>query len=104
MEELREAVHKCPRKPVVGPVAGVPPRTYRLTKIKDPDLLPGSLALAVRETAVIGRKQRTDTEIVIYQVKGSTLSAVYAAGTHVAARTALALHAAQQSARNLDHA
>lgn len=103
MEELREAVHKCPRKAVVGPVAGVPPTTYRLTKIKDPELLPGSLALAVRATAVIGGKQRTETEIVIYQTKGSTLSAVYAAGPHVAASAVLALQAAQQSARNLKH-
>jgi hypothetical protein len=103
MQELREAVQKCPRKPVVGPVAGEPPTTYRLTRIKVPGVVHGSLALAVRETALIGGKHKPQTEIVIYQTKRSTLSAVYAAGARVAASTALALQAAQQSARNLSH-
>lgn len=100
LAELRAAVRSCPTKPVTGPVAGVGPVRYRVTKIAAPGLR-NALALHVRITGKI-RGEAVDLRATfVYQVRGSTLSAVYAYGNAADARRTLALKAAAASARNL---
>ncbi len=86
---------------MVGPVAGTPAIAYRLSEISGPRLLPGSLALAIGETAVVGGNRKTRTGMAIYQTDGNTLSAVYAWGSNLTAIRAMALQAAERSAHNL---
>jgi len=55
-------------------------------------------------TASDGRKKVTQTGVAVYQVRGNTLSGVYTfvgKGTTFAEAQRIALHAAEQSMRNL---
>jgi hypothetical protein len=102
MAELLHAAKACPSTPRTGPTAGEQqPVTFHLTRLTEPHLLSQYLALRVVGTGTVNGKQKTATEFVIYQINGSVLSGIYAFGTNSAATLALAVHAAQQSARNL---
>lgn len=103
MQELATAADHCPTHPVRGPVAGVGPVTYRLSRIAAPRLLPGSLAFRVAVEGLVNGRTMHEIEYAIYQTKKDILSAVYAVAPLASASEArpLALHAAAQSARNL---
>lgn len=101
MRELNYAASNCPTTPVSGPVADVGPVSYRLTRLTDGKLAPGSLAFEIKESGSINGRDQSATTFAVYQTHGSTLSAVYAAGPDPAAVQALVLHAAEQAAHNL---
>lgn len=102
LREVTHAANHCPRGPVQGPIAGTPPVTYRLTKITDPRLLPGYLALRVHLTGNYQGKRVVVNAVGVYQAKGDVFSGVYTNGHGTpAAQLQLGLHAAEESAKNL---
>jgi hypothetical protein len=76
MHELERAVATCPKAAVASHVKGVPPLTYRLKRLHDRRLLPGSVALQVHVTATQGGKTFEDTTVAIYQFRNDVLSGV----------------------------
>jgi hypothetical protein len=101
MREVTRRAASCPHKPVDSGTPGVPKLTYRISRISDPHLLKGYLAIRVDVAAVIKGKRIESTSYAVYQQHGNVLSGVYSLGGSDAAQRALALHAAEQSARNL---
>jgi hypothetical protein len=102
LREVAHAASHCPRGPVASSVAGVPPLTYRIAKIADDHLLPGSVALRVHFSGTFKGKTVAETAIVVYQAKANVLSGVYTNGSGaVAVQQAFGLRAAEQSAANL---
>ena len=104
LREITRAASRCPRGPVGSSVAGVKQITYRLARLTDRRLLPGYLALRVHYEAVGAVRGQTlkGTAIIVYQARGDVLSGVYTAGTGLAAQLRVGLHAAEQSALNLE--
>jgi hypothetical protein len=99
--ELALAAATCPRRPVQSPVQGVGALTWRLTPIKDPRLLPSSVALVARVSRQYQGKRQAVEGILVYQVQGNVLSAVYTFGGTLAAQKRFGLNAAAKSAANL---
>ena len=87
--------------PIATGEPGLPPLTLHITRIRDPHLLKGYLAVEVRMTGTLrGKRIELDT-YAVYQRLGSIFSGVYTVGVRSAGQRAFALHAAEQSARNL---
>lgn len=101
LRELGNAAGHCPRTPVRSAIRGTGPLTYRLHRLTEPGLLPGYQALAIGLTGRADGVQRSQQTVAIYQVYGDVLSGVYTSGGNTAALQRVALHAAQESARNL---
>lgn len=101
LRELNQAVNRCPAKPVVSTVQGVPPLTYRITRLSTAGLLPGAVALRINVYGVYKGKRFSETDAAIYQARGNILSALYAYGGSVKQRELAALRAAKQSRANL---
>lgn len=101
LRELNHAVNHCPSGPVPSTVKGVPPLTYRMTRLSTTGLLPGAVALRVKVSGVYKGKRLVETDVAIYQVRGNVLSGLYAYGGSVTERERAALRAAKQSRTNL---
>ena len=101
LRELNQAVNRCPSGPVSSTVRGVPPLTYRITRLSTAGLLPGAVALRVNVSGVYKGKRFSETDTAIYQVHGNVLSGLYAYGGSVKERERAALRAAKQSRTNL---
>ena len=101
VREMNQAVNRCPTKPVPSTVQGVPPLTYRITRLSTAGLLPGAIALRVRISGVYKGKPLSETDTLVYQVRGNILSGVYAYGGPTTVRDRAALNAARQSRLNL---
>jgi hypothetical protein len=101
VREMNQAVNRCPTKPVPSTVQGVPPLTYRITRLSTAGLLPGAIALRVRISGVYKGKPLSETDTLVYQVRGNILSGVYAYGGPTTVRDRAALNAAKQSRLNL---
>jgi hypothetical protein len=102
LAEIQYAAAHCPRGPVSGPVRGVGPTTYRLTRVTDPRLLPGHVALIAHMTGTAGKRHFDVRALAVYQVRGDFFSGVYTDGTSsVTAQRRVGLHAAEESAKNL---
>ena len=101
LRELNQAVNGCPGGPVPSTVQGVPPLTYRITRLPTAGLLPGAVALRINVTGVYKGKRFSETDAVIYQAHGNVLSGLYAYGGSVKERERAALRAAKQSRANL---
>jgi hypothetical protein len=101
-EVIRHAVN-CPKGPVPSGLQGVPDLVYQITRIEDPSLLKGYLAVRVSVSGVVKGKRITDVWYAVYQRRGDVLSGVYSFGPVKAAQRQLqlCLHAAEQSALNL---
>jgi len=107
MHELRRSIATCPKGPVMGDVQGVGPVTYRLTRVGDPRLLPGFVAVLIHVHGLIDGKVRSETNLAVYQARGNTLSIVYTYGSARltgAEQIRVGLHAAEGSADNLGRA
>jgi hypothetical protein len=102
MKEVAQHAATCPKKPIA--FEGQPPLTYRITRIADSKLLPGSIALRVDVSGKVNGKKVSATRFAIYQRFGNTISGVYSyavAGVSGAAQESFALHAAEASAKAL---
>src|SRR5579872_4037296 len=97
MKEVAQHAATCPSKPIA--FEGQPPLVYTISRIADPKLLPGSLALRVDVSGTIKGKKVHAVRFTVYQRIGNTLSGVYsyvtAPGVTVAAQQAFVLHAAE---------
>jgi hypothetical protein len=104
IRELDEAIDTCPRTPVKSSVQGVGPLTYRITRLKDPRLLVGYVALRIHIDGAANGKHFVGTTVAVYQDRGNVLSGVYtevgpdATGT---AQVRAAFHCAEAAAGNL---
>ncbi len=101
LRELSQAVNRCPSGPVGSTVKGVPPLTYRITRLSTAGLLPGAVALRINVSGVYKGKRFSQTDAAIYQVRGNVMSGLYAYGGSVKQRERAALRAAKQSRANL---
>jgi hypothetical protein len=104
LAEVRAAIRQCPKKAVPNPSGSGPPITFRVTSLPTRGLLPGSIAFRVVVSATVSGVRRTETVVVVYQVRSDVLSGVYAypaASTTAAALKSFAFRAAKASARRL---
>jgi hypothetical protein len=101
LAEVTHAAAHCPHGPVKSTVVGVPPLTYRITRLTDPRLLPGYAAFLVHLTGTVRGRRLSETDVAVYQIHADVLSGVYGYGSTLAMRRQVTLHAAEQSAKNL---
>ena len=101
MREVTRRAATCPNHPIDSGDKTLPKVTFRLTRVSDPHLLKGYLAVRVDTTGIIKGKQIAQTSYAVYQRYGNVLSGIYSFGGDSDSQRALALHAAEQSARNL---
>jgi hypothetical protein len=103
LSEVSGVAKACARKPVVLH-SGTVSETYKVAPLTDPKLPDGSVAVKLEITATNGKKKVKQTGVAVYQVRGNTLSGVYAfvgKGTSFADAQRIAFHAAEQSMHNL---
>jgi hypothetical protein len=103
-QAMREAIQHavtCPHRPIDSGVTGLPKLTFRITRISDPRLLKGYLAVRIDVSGTVKGKHIAQTSYAVYQRLGNVLSGIYSFGTSAAGQRALCLHAAEASARNL---
>lgn len=101
MAEVLRHARTCPDKPIATGDPTLPPLRFTITRIKASNLLAGSLALRVRVRGTVKGRKVDETSYAIYQRLGNVLSGTYSFGPDTEAQLRFALHAAQQSARNL---
>ena len=99
-EGIRHAM-SCPNHPIDSGVKGLPKLTFRITRLRAPHLLAGSLAVQIDVTGTVQGRHIAQTSYAVYQQHGNVLSGIYSFGTTASGQLALCLHAAEQSARNL---
>ena len=102
LREVAHAARHCPRHAVGSTVAGIGKVTYRIGWVSDRRLLPGAVALRIHATGVANGKRFTTTNLAVYQVRRNVLSGVYTYGHRFRAQLPFGLHAAAQSALNLE--
>jgi hypothetical protein len=103
-QAMREVTHHavtCPHTPISSGEPGLPPLRFTITRISDPRLVKGYLAVKVRVQGTVKGQKVDQTSYAVYQRVGDTLSGTYSFGPNTPAQLAFALHAAEQSARNL---
>jgi hypothetical protein len=103
LREVGAVARSCAAKPKVVQ-RGTVTETYRISALKDPKLPKGAIVVKLQITLQQGKQRQTQTGVAVYQVKGNTLSGVYAfvgKGTTYVDAQRVAFHAAEQSARNL---
>jgi hypothetical protein len=101
MREVIQRALSCPHHPINSGVTGLPKLTFTITRLSDPRLLKGSLAIRVVVTGTVAGKHIAQTSYAVYQRLGNVLSGVYSFGLTAAGQRALCLHVAEESARNL---
>ena len=102
MREVLVHAQTCPNKPIA--FEGQPPLTYTITRISDPKLLSGAIALRIDISGKVNGKSVTAIRFAIYQRAGNVLSGVYSyshTGVSGAEQERFALHAAEASAKAL---
>jgi len=80
VQAMREAAQHavgCPNRPIATGVAGLPKLKFTITRIADPRLLKGYLAVRVVVTGTVKGKHIFQTSYAVYQRLGSVLSGVY---------------------------
>jgi hypothetical protein len=109
IREVGKHADTCPNRPIDTGEAGLPPLRFTITRISDPRLLKGYVAVRIRVRGTVKLKvkgklqaQKVDqTSYAVYQRLGNILSGTYSYGPNTAAQQKFALHAAEQSAANL---
>jgi hypothetical protein len=85
-----------------GPVKGVGPIRYRVTRVTDRRLLTPYVAVVLHANGLVNRKHVRIVAFLAYQIRGDVLSAVYTDGTGtIGAQQRIGLHAAAASAKRL---
>jgi len=103
LAEVTSVAKSCARKPVVLR-SGTVSETYKVSPLNDPKLPEGAVVVKLEITASDGKKKVKQTGVAVYQIRGNTLSGVYAfvgKGTTFADAQRIAFHAAEQSTHNL---
>jgi hypothetical protein len=103
LQEVVHAAAACPNGRVKDPPQGVTDMVRHTHVITDRRLLSGAVVIVETDTGTVKGKQVTVQSVDVYQVRGNVLSGVYGSGTEAATVRALTLHAAEQSAENLEH-
>jgi hypothetical protein len=98
LKELRQAVAACPKGFVKSRVSGAGMIKNKFNRIKGRGFLPGTVGLIDHITEKAKGKTLRFDSLLVYQVRGNVLSAVYSFGV---LRLPLVVHAAAQSAKNL---
>jgi hypothetical protein len=101
MREVIAHAASCPKGVIATGDPNVPKAKFTITRIHDSRLLKGALAVKVRVQATVGGKKFDQTSYAVYQRVGNVLSGTYSFGANTPAQLTLALHAAEQSAKNL---
>jgi hypothetical protein len=102
LSEVEQAAAKCPQGKVADPPSGVTDLVRHTHVIAGTDrLLPGSIAIFEKDTAVVHGKRVSEDTVLVFQIRGSVLSGVYGYGRSAAAVQTLTLRAAEESAANL---
>jgi len=101
LQEVVRAATACPNGRVKNPPTGVTDLIRHTQVVRDPRLLPGSVAIVETDTGTVNGKRVTVQSMDVYQVRGNVLSGVYGNGRSAAAVRAVTLRAAEQSAANL---
>jgi hypothetical protein len=102
MRELQHVATHCPKGPVTGPVHGVGPIRYRLTRVTDRRLLKPYLAVIEHGTGKTNGHRVNFTAFGVYQIRKNVLSAIYTTGEgSIQAQRRLGLRAAVKSEARL---
>jgi hypothetical protein len=101
MREATGHAQNCPRTPIQTGEPGLPPLRFTITRLKDPKLLEGYLAVRVRVRGTVSGKKVDQISYAAYQRHGNVLSGVYSFGPNTAQQLKFFLHAAEESAKNL---
>ena len=102
LSEVTHAATHCPKGPVPSAINGVGPLTYRITRLEDRRLLAQHLALRMFVSGKVRGKPFAATICAVYQIRGNVLSGVYVQNRPAAKIKPTCLHAAEQSAANLE--
>jgi uncharacterized RDD family membrane protein YckC len=97
MQELRYAASHCPPAHTIVGAAGVKQITYHITPIADRRLPAGYLALRTDTSGLMHGQPWAYTDFLVYQTRSNLLSVIFAQSNALR----VALHAAEESARNL---
>lgn len=100
--EVARHAATCPSKPIA--FEGQPPLTYKITRIKDANLVSGYVALRMDVSGKVNGKKVTAVRFAVYQRVGNVLSGVYSYALKSVsgqAQQQFVLHAAEQSAKAL---
>jgi hypothetical protein len=103
LREARHAATACPQGAIKKPPTGVTSLSHHARFVTDAHLLPGAVAILDHVTATINGKRQTNYSMEVFQDRGNILSGVYGSGPTAAATQTATLHAAEQSAHNLEH-
>lgn len=104
MREVAQHASSCPHTPIVTGEPGVGPVTFTITRVRDPKLLHGYVAVRVHAVGKLtSGKKVDDISYAVYQRFGNVLSGIYSFGPDTPKQLRLALHAAEQSATVLRH-
>jgi hypothetical protein len=101
MQEVIEHAQSCPTTPIKTGQPGLPPLRFTITRLEDPNLLKGYLAVSVRVRGTVNGKKVDQVSYAAYQRLGNVLSGVYTFGPNTARQRTFFLHAAEESAQNL---
>jgi hypothetical protein len=98
MRELRAAVKACPKGFVKSTIPGAGMIKNRFDSIEGKGFVENSFGVIDHITEKLGKKTLRFDSLLVYQVRGNVLSAVYAFGV---VQLPLVVHTAAQSATNL---
>jgi hypothetical protein len=89
----------CPQTPVKTGEKGVGPLRFTITRIHDPKLLKGYVAVKVRAVGRLTDGTKVDqTSYAVYQALGDVLAGIYSFGPNTPEQLQFELHAAERSA------
>jgi hypothetical protein len=101
MREVLQHATSCPSHAIKTGDSTVPVAKFTITRVHDPKLLPGAVAVRVRAVATLKGKRYDQVSYAVYQRVGDVLSGVYSFGPNTPAQLRFALHAAEASAKTL---
>jgi len=101
MREVIRHAATCPHHPITTGEPGLPPLSFTITRLRDPNLLKGYLAVRVHVTGKVNGKKVDQISYAAYQRFGNVLSGIYSFGDNTPAQLRFFLHAAEESAQNL---
>lgn len=103
LREVLQHATSCPNHAIATGEPGVKKLRFTISPVKDSKLLAGYVAVKVRAVGTLTNGKHVDqTSYAVYQIVGDVLSGVYSFGPNTAAQRAFVLHAAEESANDLN--